>query len=365
MSYVRAGDPQGPSFPTAVTVSLSSPAQGDTAVAVSSNNAAVVVAGGGVTIPNGQTSAAVQLTASAAVTDVTLTATYQTGTATAHVRALGATEVPSTVTLPAALTVPAGSTKPVAVTLDIPAPSGGTVVTLTASAGTIANVTVPANQNTADASYTAPSTGTSATITATLGTSTSTTAVTIGTDHLVINEIDYDNVGTGDNAEFVEIYNPGASDADLTGITLYLVNGNGNATYATIDLTSVGLLASHDYLGIAGSTVTAANGNKLDPGGGAGTDKIQNGSPDGVALVDTSTNTIIDALSYEGAMTMAILPNFPSPVSLVEGTVLATATADSNTTDGSLCRQPNGTDTDNANADWHFCATKTPGAANP
>ncbi|HSN27471.1 MAG TPA: hypothetical protein VLT45_14350, partial [Kofleriaceae bacterium] len=156
-----------------------------------------------------------------------------------------------------------------------------------------------------------------------------------------------------------------ASDADLTGITLYLVNGNGNATYATIDLTSVGSLASHDYLVIAGSNVTAANGNKYDPGWGAGTDKIQNGSPDGVALVDTSTNTLIDALSYEGPMTAAILPNFPSPVSLVEGTVLATATADSNTTDGSLCRQPNGTDTDNANADWHFCATKSPGAANP
>jgi hypothetical protein len=238
-------------------------------------------------------------------------------------------------------------------------------VTLTAGAGTIANITVPANQLTANASYTAPATGTSDTITATLGSSMAQTAVTLGTAHLVINEIDYDNVGTGDAAEFIEIYNPTGGDIDLTGIAVILVNGANNTSYQTIDLSSVGSLASHDYLVIAGGNVTAANGNKYDPGWGTGTDKIQNGAPDGLALVDTSSMTVIDALSYEGAITAAVLPNFPGPVSLVEGTVLATATADSNTTDGSLCRKPNGTDTDNANADWQFCATKSPGAANP
>jgi len=364
-SYVRAGDPQGPSFPTAITVSLSGPAQGATFVSISSNNAGVVVAGGGVTIADTQTSGTVQLTASPTATgDATLTATYQTGTATAMVHVLGATQTPMTVTLPATLTAPAGTSRPLAVTLDIPAPSGGTQVTLAATAGTVpATFTVPANQITANASYTAPATGTSATITATLGSSTSTCAVTIGTDHLVINEIDYDNVGTGDPAEFIEIYNPSSSDVDLTGIAVYLVNGNGNATYATIDLTSVGSLAAHNYLVIAGSNVTAANGNSYDPGWGTGGDNIQNGAPDGIALVDTSTNTLIDALSYEGSITMAILPNFPAPVSLVEGT--AETAKDSNTADGSLCRKPDGTDTDNANADWTFCATKSPGAANP
>src|SRR6185312_3555649 len=150
-----------------------------------------------------------------------------------------------------------------------------------------ASVTVPQDAVSADVSYTAPTSGTTATITATLGGSTATTAVTIGTDHLVINELDYDNVGTGDTSEFIEIYNPSSADADLTGITIYLVNGNGNQTYATIDLTSVGSLASHDYLVIAGSNVTAANGNKYDPGWGTGGDKIQNGPPDGIALVDT------------------------------------------------------------------------------
>ncbi|MBV8760357.1 MAG: lamin tail domain-containing protein [Deltaproteobacteria bacterium] len=363
-SFVRAGAAAGPSFPTALTVSLSGPAQGDTFVSVSSNNASLVVSGGGVTIPNGQTSAPLTLTATAQVLDVTLTATYQTGTATAHVRALGATEAPTTVTLPATLTVGAGATKPVTVTLDIPAPPGGTTVNLAASAGTIAaNVVVPANAQSANVNYTAPASGSTATITATLGGSTSQTAVTIGVDHLVINEIDYDNVGTGDSAEFIEIYNPSGVDVDLSGLAVILVNGANNASYQTIDLSSAGTLASHGYLVIAGTNVTA--GNKLDPGWGSGTDKIQNGAPDGLALVDTAALTVIDALSYEGPITAAVLPNFPAPVSLVEGTVLPTAVADSNTTDGSLCRDAMGTDTDNAASDWHFCATKTPGAANP
>ncbi len=83
-----------------------------------------------------------------------------------------------------------------------------------------------------------------------------------------------------------------------------------------------------------------------------------------MALINTSTQTVIDALSYEGAMTAVTITGFPGPVSLVEGTALATAVADSNTVDGSLSRIPDGQDTDNANADWKFTKQPTPGAAN-
>ena len=38
---------------------------------------------------------------------------------------------------------------------------------------------------------------------------------------------------------------------------------------------------------------------------------------------------------------------------------------DSNSIDESICRSPNGNDTDNANVDWAACTTKTPGTANP
>jgi imidazolonepropionase-like amidohydrolase len=364
MSFIRVGA-TGATIPTAITVNLTGPAQGATVVSVMSNDANVVVQNGGVTIADGATSGTVQLTASAAVADVTLTAMYQTGTATAHVRALAANEVPATVTLaPNADTVAASGTKPFTVTLDIPAPAGGTAVTLSAGAGTVpATVTVPADQLSATFNYTAPATGMTDTITATLGGSTSTAAITIGVFHLVINEVDYDMVGT-DNAEFIEIYNPSGAAADLTGIAIILVNGSNNASYDTIDLSSAGSLPGHGYLVVGGPNVTPATGAlKLDPGWT--TDKVQNGAPDGMALVDTSALTVIDALSYEGSITAATLPNFPAPVSLVEGTVLATATADSNTTDGSLCRKPDGVDTDNANTDWKFCATKSPGAANP
>src|SRR5690606_11706857 len=102
---------------------------------------------------------------------------------------------------------------------------------------------------------------------------------------------------------------------------------------------------------------------KLDPGWSA--DEVQNGMPDGNALIDGAAHALIDALSYEGAMTSINLPGFPAPVSLVEGTMLPVATADSNTVVGALCRSPNGQDTDDAATDWAFCATLSPGAPNP
>ena len=48
--------------------------------------------------------------------------------------------------------------------------------------------------------------------------------------------------------------------------------------------------------------------------------EAQNGAPDGVALVDTAAGTLLDALSYEGAITAAQIGS--ATVSLVEGTVL-------------------------------------------
>lgn len=96
-----------------------------------------------------------------------------------------------------------------------------------------------------------------------------------------INEIHYDNAGT-DVGERVEI--AGTAGLDLTGWTLVLYNGSGGAPYATIALSGV-LPDEDDGYG----TLSFAT-----PG-------IQNGSPDGLALVDTD-GSVVQFLSYEGTM---------------------------------------------------------------
>lgn len=156
---------------------------------------------------------------------------------------------------------------------------------------------------------------------------------------LVINEIDYDQVGA-DSGGFVEIVNVGSAAASLDGIALVLVNGGDGAEYDRAALS--GSLA-------AGASLTVDI-------------EAQNGAPDGVALVDTATKALLDALSYEGAITAATIDG--QSYTLVEGTALDASIADSNTVDGSLSRIPDKADTDNAATDWLFTQTKTPGAAN-
>ncbi len=99
---------------------------------------------------------------------------------------------------------------------------------------------------------------------------------------LFINEIHYDNAG-GDSGEAVEIAGPAGSN--LTGWQLALYNGNGGATYGSTALS--GIIPNQQ----------AGFGTLFYPILG-----IQNGSPDGLALVDSS-NTVVQFLSYEGTFT--------------------------------------------------------------
>lgn len=98
-----------------------------------------------------------------------------------------------------------------------------------------------------------------------------------------INEFHYDNNST-DVGEFVEIAGP--AGADLTGWSLVLYNGNGGTQYSTTDLSPAGVLA--DVGGCVGLYVVDYPSNG-----------IQNGAPDGMALVD-NTNTVVEFISYEG-----------------------------------------------------------------
>ncbi|MGI9270272.1 MAG: lamin tail domain-containing protein [Woeseiaceae bacterium] len=99
-----------------------------------------------------------------------------------------------------------------------------------------------------------------------------------------INEIHYDNDG-GDTGEAIEIAGP--AGVDVTGWSVVLYNGNGGTTYGT----------------------TPLSGAFVNQQGGFGTmlltyptNGIQNGAPDGLALVDSS-NAVVQFLSYEGVIT--------------------------------------------------------------
>jgi hypothetical protein len=175
---------------------------------------------------------------------------------------------------------------------------------------------------------------------------------------LVINEVDYDQAGTDSNS-FIEIYNGTGGPVALGNLTVYLINGGTNTDYASFPLLAAGAtLPAGGYLVIRNNTVAIPGGVLFVTATG---DFIQNGMPDGVALVDTSTGRLVDALSYEGSMTAVTIPGITGTVSLVEGT--AFGGADTNDNLNSLSRMPNGTDTNNAVADW-MLRPPSPGVAN-
>ncbi|HEU5136962.1 MAG TPA: DNA/RNA non-specific endonuclease [Steroidobacteraceae bacterium] len=96
-----------------------------------------------------------------------------------------------------------------------------------------------------------------------------------------ISEIHYDNVST-DVGEAIEVSAPAGTD--LTGWQIVLYNGSGGASYDT-----------DTFTGVVPASCGARGVLVIDyPSNG-----IQNGAPDGVALVD-STGTLVEFLSYEG-----------------------------------------------------------------
>jgi Lamin Tail Domain len=159
------------------------------------------------------------------------------------------------------------------------------------------------------------------------------------TSAVVINEVDYDQVGA-DGDGYVELKNTGTAEVDLAGLALVFVDGADSEEYRREPLT--GTLAPGAYAVVPGDA--------------------QNGAPDGITLIDTEDGALLDALSYEGAITAAVIDG--RTYSLVEGTALPETVADSNTAAGSLSRIPDGRDTNDAASDWVFTTTLTRGAAN-
>ena len=152
-----------------------------------------------------------------------------------------------------------------------------------------------------------------------------------------ISEIHYDNT-SGDVGEFVEI--AGLAGADLTGWQVVFYNGNGGAAYDTITLS--GSLA-------ATPSATLADGGApgflvVEKSG------IQNGAPDGLALVDASGD-VVEFLSYEGTFEAV-----DGPAEGLTSTDIGVAEGSDTPVGFSLQRQADGT--------WAAPAPETPGAAN-
>ena len=99
-----------------------------------------------------------------------------------------------------------------------------------------------------------------------------------------INEIHYDNIGK-DTGEAIEIAGPAGTD--LSGWTLALYNGRNGTLYRTKPL--------------SGIIPDQANGFGAISFGFA--KSIQNGAPDGIALV--ANGKVVQFLSYEGTFTAA------------------------------------------------------------
>ncbi|MGY1809943.1 ExeM/NucH family extracellular endonuclease [Blastococcus sp. SYSU D00669] len=96
-----------------------------------------------------------------------------------------------------------------------------------------------------------------------------------------VTEIHYDDAG-GDEGESIEVTAP--TNADLTGLRIHLYNSNGGTVYSA----TAGIPVPAGTDGVAVLTFP--------------TDGVQNGSPDGIALVD-ATGTVLEFLSYEGTFT--------------------------------------------------------------
>jgi endonuclease I/subtilisin-like proprotein convertase family protein/chitodextrinase len=97
-----------------------------------------------------------------------------------------------------------------------------------------------------------------------------------------VNEFHYDNAST-DTGEFIEI--AGSVGTDLSEWTLVLYNGNGGSSYKTVSLSGI---ITNETNGFGAITFDISG--------------IQNGGPDGFALIDNA-GAVVQFLSYEGSFT--------------------------------------------------------------
>lgn len=158
-------------------------------------------------------------------------------------------------------------------------------------------------------------------------------------NHVVVNEVDYDQPGT-DGREFVELHNPTAAAVSLDGMSLVFHNGFDGKVYKTVALK--GSIGPRGFAVVAGPDVA------VDPKAvvfrfDAATSNIQNG-PDAITLL--AGRTVVDSVAYEATLNGA-----------GEGEA---APADSDSQVGAIART-GAIDSGDNDADFRFVTTPTPG----
>ena len=169
--------------------------------------------------------------------------------------------------------------------------------------------------------------------------------------HIWINEFHYDNSGA-DVDEFVEVAlsTPNASGFTASDYAIEFYNGSNGTEYATTTTLDMFMVSAPQA--IAGSTDTITFYTLFVPG-------IQNGAPDGLALVNVTNGTVESFLSYEGVF------------AATDGTAMGLTSTDvgvaeDNATDGtSVSASGTGFSADEFDAGSFIIATTaTPGAIN-
>ncbi len=116
-------------------------------------------------------------------------------------------------------------------------------------------------------------------------------------NNIIFSEIDYDQPGTDSN-EFLELRI--INTTTISSCEIRLINGANNSVYDTIDL--AGTWGPNKYLTIGSTNIS--NRDLTFGSGSCASNCLQNGTPDGFALVDTSgSGTIVWFYSYEGTIT--------------------------------------------------------------
>lgn len=378
--FTREGSSSVPTIPAPIQVVLNTPTPVAVDVALTSSDPTVLTVPATVTIAANASAATIPVSGVLrSTTPVTITATYGGKMRSGTVRVLGdgvTVDAPTLTSLtPPTAKVPGfGASTSLTATLDLPAPAGGTAITLATMNGWTTTptptLTVPANA--VSASFTVTQAGGIAnatdTVSATLGAVTKTATLSVDV-HPVLNEVDYDQTGA-DTAEFVEIFNPFSVDIDLTNLAVVFLSQSQNPNeYMRVPLS--GTLAAGGYLVIASAGVTVpATATKV-----ALPNAIQNGSatsPIGLAIIDTAQLRVVDSVSFTGPSAgpglVGQITGFAAKTTFAEGTfklVVDNAGTASMPVNGSCVRFPNGQDTNDMSADWSFRAvTPSPGAAN-